>query len=113
MILGILISALLAFAGALFLPWWGVLIGPLVYGFFAPKLKAGQAAFVGFTAIGLLWSLLMVMKSLPNDFTAANRFAELLGLGSPVVLILVTAVLGGILGGLSGLSGRLLANVLR
>lgn len=91
----------------LVLPWWSIAIPGLVLGYqFKPK---NRAAFGwGFLALFLLWGGQALYIHFANEGILSSRIAEMLGVGSPYLVILVTAVLGGIVSGLATLTGSLI-----
>jgi hypothetical protein len=103
-----LIILILAFAGSFFLPWWAAAIiaflAALVIGG-----KAGKAFLSGFGALFTAWAILALMKSIPNDNILASRVVQLFPLPNNWIWVLVvTAIIGGIVGGMSALSGALI-----
>lgn len=107
-----LIILILSFASGYFLPWWVVAIaafgGALVIG------KTPALSFwSGFAAVFIDWTALALFKSIPNDHILASRVAQLFPMPHHWIwLLAVTALLGGIVGGLSALSGVLLKRAL-
>lgn len=93
----------------LVLPWWGIAITGLVLGF-QMKPKSGKAFGIGFLALFLLWGCQALYTHLVNDGILSTRIAEMLGVGSPLLVVLITGVLGGLISGLAVLSGSLLTN---
>jgi cell division protein FtsX len=70
------------------------------------------ALFTGFLSIFLLWGLLTIFRSQANDHILAHRVSIIiLQKDSPNLLILVSALIGGITGGLGALCGSLLRRV--
>lgn len=100
-----LLILVLATVAQLFLPWW--VITPLCLGLaFFSAATAGQAFGAGFLGIGLGWLGLAGWLSLHNHHLLAHRVAQLLPLGgSAVALLLITALLGGLVGGVAALAG--------
>lgn len=88
----------------LVLPWWGIAITGLVLGF-QIKPKSGKAFGVGFLALFLLWGGQALYIHLVNDGILSSRIAEMLGVGSPILVILITGIIGGLVSGLAVLSG--------
>lgn len=103
-----LIILILSFAGSYFLPWWAAAI----IAFLAAMViggKPGKAFLSGFAALFVGWTILALMKSIPNDNILAGRVVQLFPLPNNWIWVLVvTAVIGGIAGGMSALSGALL-----
>ena len=99
-----LIILILAFGGSFFLPWWFVAIEAFVPALFLGK-TASRSFWAGFGAVFISWVALVLMKSIPNDNILASRVATLVQLPNWILLLLVTALIGGLVGGLSALSG--------
>lgn len=94
-----------AFVAQFFLPWW--IIAPLCFVLAAWRGLSGGRSFVaGFLGIGLGWLAMASWLSVRNNGLLAHRVAQLLPLGGQEwVLVLVTAVIGGLVGGLAALAG--------
>lgn len=103
-ILQILLILLLARLLSFFLPWWSLAPAAFIIGLLLAR-KSGGAFLAGFLGIFLLWGAYAYLYNLENDGLLAGKMGELLGGLSPLLMILVTAVLGGLLGGLASLSG--------
>jgi len=95
----------LAFLVQLFLPWWT--IAPLCFVLAAILGSTGGRAFgAGFVGIGLGWLLMAGWLNVKSASILSHRVAQLLPLGgNGWVLVLVTAVLGGLVGGVVALAG--------
>jgi hypothetical protein len=95
---------LIAFVLELLLPWWSIAVAAALGGFF---LRSNLNFLMGFLAIALLWT----GKALLIDMNAAvdlgERVAKILTVSKPVLLV-VTALLGGLVGGFASLTGSLL-----
>lgn len=104
MVLFLLILVLAAIA-QLFLPWW--IITPLCFALAAWRGRTGgQAWLAGFAGVGLGWLGLAGWLHIRTDGILSNRVAQLLPLGGHGwALVLVTAVLGGLVGGFAALAG--------
>ena len=96
---------LLAFLTQLFLPWWS--IAPLCFALAAALGTTGGRAFgAGFVGIGLGWLLMAGWLNATSAGILSHRVAQLLPLGGQGwVLVLLTAVLGGLVGGVAALAG--------
>jgi len=103
-----LIILILSFVSSYFLPWWVVAIAAFLAAFFIGK-RSGQSFWSGFAAVFVVWMVLALFKSIPNDHILANRVIYLFPLPkSWVSLLLVTALIGGLVGGMGALSGVLI-----
>ena len=91
-----------------FLPWW--IIAPIAIGLSFWKAKSGSNAFVsGFGAIFLLWVLVGLFHSIPNENLLANRVGQLLMMPQSsfnwIFVLLISGVIGGLAAGFSALAG--------
>jgi len=103
-VLQIVITITLGAALALVLPWWSVAIAAFLVAI--PFTGKGLSAFgSGFAAIGLLWGGYALAIGLQTDFILSAKMAQLFKVGSPLLLVALTAALGGLIGGLSSLTG--------
>jgi hypothetical protein len=94
-----LLIALLSFICGLFLPWWTTAIAAFVVSALIPQ-KPVNAFFAGFLGLFLLWGLLAFVIDSYNENILSTRVAELLYLqGSSIALVIVTALIGGLVGG--------------
>ncbi|TGE20497.1 hypothetical protein E5K00_21105 [Hymenobacter aquaticus] len=88
-----------------FLPWWSLVPVSLGVAFVLAR-HGGRAFLAGFAGVGLGWLLLAAWWTVQNDGLLAHRVAQLLPLGgNGWALVLLTAVLGGLAGGLAALAG--------
>ncbi len=102
----ILIAAL-SFLSQQFLPWWSLVIIAFIIGWLM-GLKGWASFLSGFLAIFLLWGIYAFVLNQGNEGILATRMANLLPLsGNPILLILVTAAIGGLVGGLGAATGSL------
>ncbi len=99
-----IIILILSFASGYFLPWWAVTIAAFISAFFIGK-TSGQSFWSGFTAVFISWIILALFKSLPNDNLLAKRVAVLFQLPNWLLLLLITGITGGLVGGIAALSG--------
>lgn len=103
-ILKIAFTAAVAFLMQLYLPWWSVAMAGFLIGFILSSSKS--SSFVaGFLGISIYWGMLALSIDNANDHILSTRVAELFYLPGPSALILVTALIGGIVGGLGALAG--------
>jgi len=104
----ILLTMIVSFAIGLYLPFWSVALVSFLVALFIYQ-KPGMAYLAGFLGILLLWASLAWWIDVQNDSILSHRMATLFPLGgSSALLILVSAVVGAIVGGLSALSGSFL-----
>jgi hypothetical protein len=105
-----ILIALLSFVGGLFFPNWIIAPIAFVVSLLIP-LRPPLAFLSGFAALFLLWGGLALAANLANKGILATRIAWLLPLnGSPYALILVTALIGALVGGGGALTASFLKN---
>ena len=108
LIVSILLTALLGFVIDLYLPWWGIAIAAFAVAALIHQ-RSGVAFLSGFLGVFLLWAILAWWIDVKNQGILSKRIAEVFPLGgSTFLLILVTALVGGLVGGLAALSGSYL-----
>jgi hypothetical protein len=110
--ISVLLMALLSFTVCLYLPWWS--IGPACFIVaLVMRMKVGWAFLAGFISLFLLWFGLSWWISSNNQDILAHRISLLiLKKDDPQLLMLLTALMGAIVGGLGALSGGLLGKVI-
>jgi hypothetical protein len=95
----------LSFIAGLYLPWWSIAIVAFLSALLIqPKIWVGFAA--GFLGVFLLWAGLSFWIDVNNESILSHRIAQLFPLGgSSGLLILVTAFVGGLVGGFAAMAG--------
>lgn len=96
----------IAFLLNLFLPWWSIAIPGLIFGYVFNK-KAFPSFGWGFLALFLLWGGQALYIHFANNAILSSRIAEMLSVGSPLLVVLITAMIGGLVSGLATLTGSL------
>jgi hypothetical protein len=95
----------------LFLPWWSALLPAIVIGVWLID-GAMKAFFTGLTGGGLAWLIQALYVHIANDGILTGRIAETMQVGSPVLVLLITFLIGGIIGGAGTLFGYRLRTAL-
>jgi hypothetical protein len=109
----ILLTIIVSFAAGLYMPWWSMALVAFLVALFMDQ-KPGIAYVSGFVSIFLLWTLLAWWIDAQNNSILSHRIATLLPLGgSSSLLILITGLVGAIIGGLAALSGSFLRKYLQ
>jgi hypothetical protein len=90
------------------LPWWGV-VAVVPFAVAAWRARSAGGAFgAGLLAVGLLWLAVAFWHSHANGGVLATRMAGVLPLGgSSALLLVVTALVGGLVGGTAAWAGYL------
>ncbi|HLF65398.1 MAG TPA: hypothetical protein VI603_16655 [Saprospiraceae bacterium] len=90
-------------------PWWNCGIIAFIVGF-ALRLKTGPAFIAGFTSVALTWGILAGWIDAQNASLLSGKIGELFGGLSPFILVIITAIVGGLVGGFGATTGAQLAN---
>ncbi len=107
-ILAVLLTATLSFIAGLYTPWWSIAVVSFLVALLV-KQRYGVAFLSGFLGIFLLWGGLSFWIDTKNNGVLSHKMAQLFPLGgSSVLLILVTALVGGLVGGFAAMSGSTL-----
>lgn len=107
-IISVLLIAVFSFALCLYLPWWSIAIASFLVTFLM-ALKPGKSFLAGFLALFILWGGYSLMMSNANDHILAGKITPLiLNSDQPMLIILVTAFIGAVVGGFAAISGSLL-----
>jgi hypothetical protein len=111
-ILQVILTALLAYLIELWLPSWAIVVCAAMVAILI-RNPAATSFFSGFVAISLLWMTKATLIDVYTDSIISTKIAPLLGFQRPIILILITGLVGGILGGLSSLIGHQLYRALQ
>jgi hypothetical protein len=104
-ILALLLTATLGFLAGLRLEWWSIALAAFLVALLIPQ-TTGRSFLSGFTGIFILWALLAFWIDAKNGSTLSHRIAELFKLGgSSILLVFVTALIGGLVGGFAAMAG--------
>ena len=106
-IIVILLTALLGFAAPLYFTWWSFAVCSFIIAVLIHQkpLMAFLATFLG---LFLLWGIMAIWIDNANNHLLSAKIAMILPLhGSTTLLILITALIGGLVSGFAGLTGSL------
>jgi len=106
-ILSIFLVALVTYAIGIYgtLPWWSFVVTNLIIAVALP-IKPAQSFLAGAIGVGALWAGLAFGIDLANNHILSTKVAQILPLGgSYIALIIITAFVGALLGGLASLTG--------
>ncbi|MEO6070297.1 MAG: hypothetical protein ABIN57_10395 [Chitinophagaceae bacterium] len=105
LLLSILLTAALCFVAGLYLPWWSIAIIAFLVSLLLIQ-NIGTGFLSGFLGVFLLWSVLAFYIDVKNESLLSHKIAQVLPLGgSSVLLVLVTAFVGGLVGGFAAMAG--------
>jgi hypothetical protein len=112
-LLSILLTAALSFVAGMFLPWWSIAIVALLVALLLPQ-RTGMDFLSGFIGIFLMWALVSTWIDIENEHLLSHKLAKIFPLGgSSLLLILVTALVGGLVGGFAAMAGSSLRPIRR
>lgn len=104
-LLATILTGVLAYIAGLFLPWWVLAFIAFAIALLFPQ-RLSSAFLSGFLGIFIMWSLVAAWIDVKNNSLLSHKVAQLLPLGgSSVLLILVSALVGGLVGGFAAMSG--------
>ncbi len=103
--LQLILIAVISLLAQLVLPWWSVAIVAFAVCFWR-STSAGRAFWHGFAGVALVWLLYALMIHVRTDGILTGRMGQLIFKADGAVFpLLVTALLGGLVGGLAAMSG--------
>ena len=105
LLLSILLTATLGFIAGVFLPWWSIAI--IAFGVALLMQQNISFGFLGgFLGIFLLWGILAFWIDIKNESILSHKIALIFPLGgSSILLILITALVGALVGGFAAMAG--------
>ena len=110
----ILIAVLSYVSGLLdILPWYSFVVCAFIVALIT-SLKPGTAFLSGFVGLFVLWFILCFKIDNGNQHILSEKVANILPLnGSSIALMIVSAFVGGLLGGMGALSGGFARSVFK
>ncbi len=112
-IVAFLLNITLSIAAGLYFPWWSVAVAAFVVGLAIPQ-KSLPAFLCGFLALFVCWGGMAWRLSSGNEHILAHRISQLMiKRDSPELLILLTGLIGALIGGFSTLTGCLIRKALK
>jgi len=103
----LILTLLLVWLLQLFLPWWSLAIGCLLMGAVFGN-NGGISFLAGFLAVALLWFGMAFYVDYTTQSILTDKVARLFPTQTKPLLLVVTAVVGGLVGGFAALSGALI-----
>jgi len=103
-VLHLIAVLLLSWVLQLFLPWWTMAIGAFATGLFF-RQSGFQSFLAGLLGVGLLWFAMAWYIDSSTHSILSSKVAMIFPVGTPILLMLVTALIGGLVGGLASMSG--------
>jgi len=90
-----------------FLPWWSIAIIAALVGFLFKFENSLWSFLAGFLAVLLLWSGYATYLDMGNAHILSERMGNLFGEISSGSVILLTGLIGGLIGGFFAMTGTL------
>lgn len=94
------ITAILQF----FTPWWTIALVPFLVNLWIPETSL-KAFALSFAAVALLWFFYGLYLHVSTEGIMSDKISEIFSLPNGILLLLVTALVGGLVGGFAGWSG--------
>lgn len=88
------------------LPWWSIAIAAAIVGLIFSEDAVVSFSY-GFLGVLLLWGVTAFMIDSSNDSLLSKKMGEIFGGVGSIGMICATALLGGLVGGFSALTGTL------
>lgn len=104
----IIVVSLLCLLLQTFLPWWTMAVGAFATGLFF-RQNGFKSFFAGLIGVGLLWFGMAYYLDTSTDSILSTRIAAIFPTKTVGLLMLVTAVIGGLVGGFASMTGGLIA----
>jgi hypothetical protein len=98
----VLVIIVVGFFMELFFPWWSVAIAAFTG---ALLLNSRMNFLAGFLGVGVLWGMKALIADLSASSDLADRVARIFMLYNKALLLLITCVLGGLVGGFASMTG--------
>lgn len=103
--------AIVSFTACLYLPWWSIAPACFIVALIM-RLNVGVSFLAGFVSLFVLWFGMSWFISSANQDILAHRISLLIfKRDNPQSLMLLTAMIGAIVGGLGALSGGILSKI--
>ncbi|WP_420151306.1 hypothetical protein [Spirosoma sp.] len=101
----IILIAILSLLSQILFPWWSLAIVAFIICYWRSN-NSGQAFLYGFIGTAFTWIGYALLIHTRTDGIFTGRMGELLFKSNNIMIpLLITAVIGGLVGGMAGLSG--------
>ncbi len=104
-ILRLIIISTLTYLMGLIAPWWSAITAAALVAFFLPGNNF-NAILSGFMGVGLIWMVLAWKIDVETKSIMSNKMIELFPVDDVNMLIIITAIIGGLAGALGAFSGN-------
>jgi len=104
----LLLTAVLSVVTGLYFPWWSIAPAAFIAGLLV-QVAPWKSFLAGFLGVFLSWGALALWIDTKNNHLLSHKVAEIFPLGgSGFLLIMLTALIGGLVGGFAALSAGLI-----
>lgn len=107
-VVSFLLMAFVSYAAGFYFPWWSIAIVVFIIAVIIPQ-KPLKTFLCAFFSLFFLWSGLSYFISRNNENILAHKLSLLVfNFDSPVILLIFTGLIGGLVAGFAGLAGSYL-----
>ena len=103
-LLKVIIIAGLTYLLAMYFPWWSVGAAAFIGGLIL-KTKTFNSFLAGALGVGLLWLVFALKTDIASGAVLSNKMSALIGIDNKNLLIMITVLIGSLVGALSALTG--------
>ena len=111
-ILRILITGISSYYISSFFPWWSIILIPFILGLIFDDNYISHF-LSGFIGVSVSWFFLLLGIEYQTEAILSSKIIQILNINSTNTLIIISAVIGGIVSGLSSITALALVNIFR
>ena len=111
-ILRILITGISSYYISSFFPWWSIIFIPFILGLIFDDNYISHF-LSGFIGVSVSWFFLLLGMEYQTEAILSSKIIQILNINSTNTLIIISAVIGGIVSGLSSITALALVNIFR
>ncbi|MDP4679235.1 MAG: hypothetical protein NWS46_02590 [Cyclobacteriaceae bacterium] len=104
-ILRLVLIAISCYGLGFVMPWWSIVVCCIAISFFLPGYSF-NAFLSGFLGVGLLWMVMAWKYDMLSGSNMSSKILQLFPIDDHIILIVVTGLLGGLVGGFSAITGN-------
>ena len=104
-IVRLIVISLSCFITAQFMPWWSIIVCSILISFLVPGNNF-NAFLSGFLGVGLLWLIMAWKIDIETASIMSSKIVQLFPVSDANMLVILTGVLGGLVGGFSAYTGN-------
>ena len=100
----IFLTAALAYFLRLYMPWWSIAVASCIVSMMFGKTVI-SSFLGGFLGISILWMVYSSVIDFYSNAILSRKIVELLGVNNIALLIIITGIVGGLVGGMAAIFG--------